>query len=131
MTERWQKIADEWLGELGRLGKEWPAELQKAMGEYAETLMNEAIDPRRFMEFLRGSGESFTGFPGTPNGEVRCDPYVILGLERTATDEEIKKRYHNLVHKLHPDTAGVEGTERLFQLVLAAYEAIRRERGLR
>ena len=39
MTERWKKLADEWLGELGRLGKEWPAELQEALGEYADTLM--------------------------------------------------------------------------------------------
>lgn len=130
MTEQWQKLTEAWLGELGRLGKEWPAEIQQAIGEYAEILMRETVDPRRFMEFLRGSGESFTGFPGAANGEARCDPYVILGLERTATDEEVKKRYHNLVRKLHPDTAGVEGTERLFQMVLAAYEAIKRERGL-
>ncbi|MDD5512043.1 MAG: J domain-containing protein [Dehalococcoidales bacterium] len=131
MTEPWQKLADEWLGELGRLGKEWPSELQKAMGEYAETLMREAIDPRRFMGFLRSSGAGFAGFPEVPNGESMCDPYLILGLDRTATDEEVRKRYHNLVHKLHPDTAGVEGTERLFQMVLAAYEAIKRERGWR
>ncbi len=131
MTEPWQKLADEWLGELGRLGKEWPSEFQKAMGEYAETLMREAIDPRRFLEFFRSSGAGFAGFPEVPNGEARCDPYLILGLDRTATDEEVRKRYHNLVHKLHPDTAGVEGTERLFQMVLAAYEAIKRERGWR
>ena len=129
MTERWKKLADEWLGELGRLGKEWPAELQEALGEYADTLMREAFDPSRFMEFLRSSGVDFTGFPGALKGEAGCDPYLILGLDRTATDEDVKKRYHNLVHKLHPDTAGFEGTERLFQMVMVAYELIKRERG--
>ncbi|HID63162.1 MAG TPA: J domain-containing protein [Anaerolineae bacterium] len=56
------------------------------------------------------------------------DPYRILGLEKSATDEEVRKRYHELVRKLHPDTGGTEGTTFLLQLVLAAYEAIRRER---
>jgi DnaJ-domain-containing protein 1 len=129
MTERWKKLADEWLGGLGRMGKEWPSELQQAMEEYMDTLMREAVDPSRFTEFLRRGGGSFSGFTEAPN-QTGADPYLILGLDRTATDAEVKKRYHNLVHKLHPDTAGVEGTERLFQLVLAAYEAIRRERGL-
>jgi len=57
------------------------------------------------------------------------DPYRILGLDRSASDEEIKKRYRELLHKLHPDTAGVEGTGFLLQMVLTAYETIKRERG--
>jgi len=55
--------------------------------------------------------------------------YQALGLERSASDEEIKKRYRILLHKLHPDTAGVEGTAFLLQMVLVAYEMIKEERG--
>ena len=31
------------------------------------------------------------------------NPYKVLGLDKTATDEEIKAAYHNLVKKYHPD----------------------------
>jgi len=53
--------------------------------------------------------------------------YHILGLEKSASDEEIKKRYRDLAKRLHPDVAGKE-TEHLFKLVQAAYEQIKRER---
>jgi DnaJ-domain-containing protein 1 len=130
MTERWKKLADDWLGEVSRLGKAWPESLQQALGEYADSVMREAFDPEQFLEFLRRGGAGFSGFTGASN-QTAADPYLILGLERTATDEEVKKRFHNLAHKLHPDTAGVEGTGLFFQLVKEAYEAIKRERGWR
>ena len=64
-------------------------------------------------------------------GKAGIDPYRVLGLEKTATDDQVKKRYREIVVKLHPDTAGVQGTEFLFQLVLAAYQQISKERGWR
>ncbi len=32
------------------------------------------------------------------------DPYSVLGVQQTATDEEIKKAYRELVRKYHPDS---------------------------
>ena len=64
-------------------------------------------------------------------GKAGIDPYRVLGLEKTATDDQVKKRYREMVGKLHPDTAGVKGTEFLFQLVTAAYQQISKERGCR
>ena len=64
-------------------------------------------------------------------GKAGIDPYRVLGLEKTATDDQVKKRYREMVVKLHPDTAGVKGTEFLFQIVTAAYQQISKERGLR
>ena len=31
------------------------------------------------------------------------NPYSVLGVDPSATDEEIKKAYHDLVRKYHPD----------------------------
>ncbi|WP_253689414.1 J domain-containing protein [Dehalococcoides mccartyi] len=57
------------------------------------------------------------------------DTYRVLGLDKSSSDAEVKKRYRELVVKLHPDTAEVKGTEFLFQLVTAAYRQISKERG--
>lgn len=59
------------------------------------------------------------------------DSYQVLGLDRAVTDDQVKKRYRELIVKLHPDTAGIKGTEFLFQLVTAAYQQISKERGWR
>ncbi|ACZ61383.1 J domain-containing protein [Dehalococcoides mccartyi] len=59
------------------------------------------------------------------------DPYRVIGLDKTSADDQVKKRYRDLMVKLHPDTAGVKGTEFLFQLVMAAYQQISKERGWR
>ena len=61
-------------------------------------------------------------------GETNNGPYRILGLELNAPDDQVKKRHRELVLKLHPDTAGIDGTGFLFQLVEAAYQQISRER---
>jgi len=53
----------------------------------------------------------------------------VLGLDKTAGDDEIKKRYRELLRKLHPDTSGTPGTSFLLQMVIAAFEIIKRERG--
>lgn len=64
------------------------------------------------------------------------DPYEILGVKRDATDEELKKAYHALVRRYHPDRfAGDEVREELasrkMREINAAYEAITaaREKG--
>jgi len=57
------------------------------------------------------------------------DPYRILGLERSASEDEVKKRYRELVRVLHPDKSGTPGTALFFQMVTAAYERIKIEKG--
>ena len=72
---------------------------------------------------------SAMGIGNRRNRPAGADPYRILGLQRSDPDDQVKKRYRELAVKLHPDTAGVQGTEFLFQLVLAAYQQIGKERG--
>lgn len=50
------------------------------------------------------------------------DPYEVLGVKRTASQDEIKKAYRKLAKQLHPDThPGDTKVEERFKRVSAAY----------
>lgn len=52
------------------------------------------------------------------------DYYAILGVARTASEEEIKKAFRKLARKYHPDVAKGKGTEEKFKEVNEAYEVL-------
>jgi DnaJ like chaperone protein len=62
--------------------------------------------------------------------------YTILEIERTATDEEVKKAYRTMAKKYHPDRVNSQdeaikkGAEEKFKQVQKAYEQIQKERGI-
>lgn len=62
--------------------------------------------------------------------------YKILGIESSATDEEVKKAYRDMAKKYHPDLVSYLGdevrqdAEKKLQEVNAAYEKIKKRRGI-
>lgn len=63
---------------------------------------------------------------------MMSDPYKVLGLERGASDEEVKKAYRTLSRKYHPD-ANINNpnkaqAEEKFKEVQAAYDQIMKEK---
>lgn len=58
----------------------------------------------------------------TSRGDL--DPYVVLGVRRRASPEEIARAYKRAARLTHPDGGGSGGGE-LFQTVSDAYEVLR------
>lgn len=62
--------------------------------------------------------------------------YKILEIEKSATNDEVKKAYRTMAKKYHPDRVNTEneaikkGAEEKFKEVQIAYETIQKERGI-
>ncbi|MDD4985122.1 MAG: DnaJ domain-containing protein [Dehalococcoidales bacterium] len=95
---------------------------------WMDALLRDAFNPEAFLRYAAGMGIDLSQVPNLVGRHDGFDPYRVLGLDKTATDEEVKKRYRELLIKLHPDTAGVRGTDFLLQLMIAAYQQIAKER---
>jgi len=128
------------LARIAQRGLEAMVEaVQEEMGRMSQQLVRgmmtaDMLEP--LLEMLRRSLEaagSAMGFdvhlPDMGSRQPGFEPYRILGLERSATDDEVKKRYNELVHVLHPDKSRTQGTVLFFQWVVAAYEMIKKKRG--
>ena len=103
--------------------------IQEEIKRWVADLMRQTFHPEEVMQFLRGVGIDISQLRSVVGQQPGIDPYAVLGLDKGASDEEIKHRYRELLHYLHPDTAGMEGTSFMLQMVMAAYEIIKRERG--
>lgn len=98
--------------------------LQEGMQAY----LSNTINTSQLYKIIEGMG-----IPNIANllqGNIPgFDPYRILGLDKTASNDEVKKRYLKIMAKIHPDISGEEMTF-LTALVNDAYSMIRKERGI-
>ena len=96
---------------------------------WMDDLLRDAFNPDSLLRYIASMGIDLSQVPNMGGQRDGFNPYRVLGLENTATDQEVKKRYRELLVKLHPDTAGVRGTDFLLQMMIAAYREIAKERG--
>ena len=67
---------------------------------------------------------------------AKRDYYEVLGVDKSASAEDIKKAYRKMAIKYHPDKVATLGedvqkaAEEKFKAVNQAYEAICKERGI-
>ncbi len=124
-------------GEVATMTEDWIATMQRrVLGVILEELqarvndiMRGMLDPSKLMAFIKSMGIDPSKLPGMISQQPGFDPYQVLGLDKSASDEEVKKRYREHAYKFHPDTAGTPGTEFHFQMVESAYEMIKIQRG--
>lgn len=98
------------------------------------------------VEFLRTvagifgfSDAEFDRMRAEEAGPDSADPYYILGVDRDATNEEIKAAWRRMSREMHPDRVVADGLPQEFLQVAtqkmasinAAYDRIARERGMK
>ncbi|MDD5501333.1 MAG: J domain-containing protein [Candidatus Omnitrophica bacterium] len=107
--------------------------IQKVVREevqgWMDALFRDAFNSDSFLRLVATMGLDLSQIPNMVGKQGGFDPYRVLSLERSASDEEVKKRYRELLIKLHPDTAGVRGTDFLLQMMIVAYQQIAKARG--
>ena len=85
-------------------------EIQRQLRTNTENLLKDTLNPN-FMavlqKMLRSMGMDTRQLPGMVGKQSGFDPYQVLGLDKTATDEKVRSRFCELTRKLHPDTAGM------------------------
>lgn len=71
-------------------------------------------------------------------GPDASDPYAVLGIDRSAADEQVRRRYRELIREHHPDKLMAEGLPAEFvdvanqkmAAINAAYDQIEKQRRL-
>jgi len=106
--------------------------IAKADGHVADT---EISALRRIAVLLEIPSSDFESVKSMFYRDVNAD-YHVLGIEPSATDEEVKKAYRQMAIRYHPDKVGQMGEEyqkgakEKFQKVQEAYENIKKSRGM-
>ncbi len=94
---------------------------------------------RRVGEIFQFDQHDFERIHASHTGSTGGDPYEILGVDREASDEEIKSTYRKLVRENHPDRLVAQGMpEEMVELaneklaaINDAYDRIEKLRGIK
>lgn len=107
--------------------------IAKADGHVADDELNVI---QQIADMLGVSKSDFESVKNMFYRDVDSD-YKVLGIEPSATDDEVKKAYRKMAIKFHPDKVAQMGEEyqkgakEKFQKIQDSYEAIKKKRGFK
>jgi DnaJ like chaperone protein len=94
-----------------------------------------------FDSITGGFSNSNSNYDGYKNFNThtmqRIDPYKVLNISKSASDDEIKKQYYALCKKYHPDVTShlnekeKKESELKMKQIISAYETIKKERNIK
>lgn len=96
---------------VGNIGKSLAKAFKDGLAEGLAQVMQQVIQPQ--VDSLMTS--------------TLTNPYILFGLSPSATEEEFKKRYKDLMRIYHPDKGASDDT--MVKLLNQAWEDIRRQKG--
>ncbi len=132
-----------YASQIARMFRDRPSVLEDILDGLFEIAKADGVLHPHELAFLERVAEIFGFAPGEfrrirashfgPDAE---DPYAILGVDRAAPDEEIKRTYRLLVRENHPDSLIARGVPPEFirlandklAAINGAYERIQKER---
>lgn len=117
-------------------------QLHKQERQLLYTISDKLRYPRQFFERLlnMAAGQQQYSSHSRAGGHAPIqDAYAVLGVEKTASDAEVKKAYRRLMNQHHPDKLVSKGLpEEMMELakektqeIKAAYEDIKQARGMK
>lgn len=113
---------------LARMQQQILAILQQEIQGWMNDLMKGMLDPAKIMQFAKMMGIDLNAMPGMMSQQPGFDPYQVLGLDKSASDDEVKQAYRKIMFQVHPDKAGPE-LKFMAAIANAAYKMIERQRG--
>jgi DnaJ like chaperone protein len=134
-----------YAGQIARLFRGSPAVLEDVLDGLFEIAKADGVLHPAELEFLERVADTFGFAPhefrrirASHLGPDQADPYVVLGVDYSASEEEIKHTYRLLVRENHPDKLIARGVPEEFvrlaneklAAINAAYAKIIQERRL-
>ena len=102
--------------------------MQEELKNIQDELLKGTFDPQKIAEFAKKMGIDLNAMPGMMGQQPGFDPYAVFHLDKSASDEEVKRAYRKVMSTIHPDKAGPELTF-MATIANAAYKLIKKERG--
>lgn len=134
-----------YANQVYRLFQNNPAVLEQLLGGLFHITKADGVAHPAEIDFLRNVSTIF-GFDDATFERMKVahlganmdDPYVVLGITRTATDDEVRSAWRGLMREHHPDTLIAQGmpedfvelaTEKV-ATINVAYDTICKHRGI-